>query len=105
MTQPKPQKARKPQAETTMLKMEMGRRAASFPSFDDLPNSALARQAQLVRDPRHPTRQVPLPFSPATFWRKAKEDSTFPKPVKLGKRITAWRVGEVRAWIEAQAAA
>lgn len=75
--------------------------ATAFPNFDEMPASALVRQAQLVRDPKHPTRPTPLPFSPATFWRKVKEGS-FPQPVKLGARVTAWRVGEVRAWIEAQ---
>lgn len=84
--------------------MVIARVTVAMPSFDELPDSALARQSQLVRDPKHPTRPTPLPFSPATFWRKVKE-GTFPKPVKLGARITAWKVGEVRAWIDAQAAA
>lgn len=76
--------------------------APTLPSFDDLPNSALVRQAQLVRDPKHPTRPTPLPFSPATFWRKVKEGQ-FPQPIKLGKHITAWKVAEVRAWMDGQA--
>ena len=75
---------------------------ATIPSFDELPDSALVRQAQLVRDPKNPTRPAPLPFSPSTFWRKVAAGQ-FPKPLKLGERITAWRVGEVRAWIESQA--
>ena len=78
------------------------RRAASIPSFDELPDSALVRQAQLVRDPKNPTRPAPLPFSPSTFWRKVAAGQ-FPKPLKLGERITAWRVSDVRAWIDAQA--
>ena len=28
---------------------------------------------------------------------------TFPKPIKLSERVTAWKVGEVRAWMAAQA--
>ncbi|MFY7863877.1 helix-turn-helix transcriptional regulator [Roseateles sp.] len=28
----------------------------------------------------------------------------FPKPLKLSSRVTAWKVGDVRAWIKAQAA-
>lgn len=75
--------------------------ASTFPNFDEMPDSGLVRQAQLVRDPKHPTRPTPLPFSPATFWRKVKNGS-FPQPVKLGARVTAWRVEEVRAWILAQ---
>lgn len=78
------------------------RHTAAIPSFDALPDSAWVRQAQLVRDPKHPTRPAPLPFSPATFWRRVREGK-FPKPTKLGgERITAWRVGDVRAWIAQQ---
>jgi prophage regulatory protein len=36
-----------------------------------------------------------FPFSSATLWRKVKA-GTFPKPVKLGPRITAWRVEDIR---------
>lgn len=76
-------------------------RTLTIPSFDDLPDSALVRQSQLVRDPKHPTRPAPLPFSASTFWRRVQE-GTFPKPVKLGERITCWRVRDVRAWLAAQ---
>jgi predicted DNA-binding transcriptional regulator AlpA len=72
----------------------------AHPNFDDLPDSAFARQDQLVRNPKNPTRPTPLPFSPATFWRKVK-DGQFPQPIQLGTRITAWKVGDVRAWMEA----
>lgn len=98
----KPTQASNRQTKTTMP--EVVRSAAVIPSFDELPDSALVRQAQLVRDPKHPARPTPLPFSPATFWRRVK-DGSFPKPVKLGERITCWRVGDVRAWLAAQAAA
>lgn len=40
-----------------------------------------------------------IPFSAATLWRKVKKDQ-FPAPVKLSEGVTAWRVEEVRAWIE-----
>jgi prophage regulatory protein len=75
----------------------------AIPSFDELPDSAMVRISQLVRDPKHPTRPTPLPFSPATFWRKVKAGQ-FPAPIKLGDRITCWKVGSVRQWL-AQAAA
>lgn len=41
-----------------------------------------------------------LPFSSATLWRKVKA-GTFPRPVKLGAKVTAWRAAEVQAWMEA----
>ncbi len=62
-------------------------------NFDNLPDSALIRQRQL-------TSGI-LPFSAATLWRRVK-DGTFPKPLKLQGNITAWRVGEVRSWLDAQ---
>lgn len=62
-------------------------------SFDDMPESGYIRQGQLIPHV--------VPFSAATLWRRCKAD--FPKPVKLSSRITAWRVGDVRAWLEAQA--
>lgn len=64
--------------------------------FDTLPDSAMIRQKNLV--------DGILPFGQATLWRKVKA-GTFPKPVRLSDgRITAWRVGEVRAWLESQGA-
>ena len=99
LTQPK---ASKRQTKTTIAEVE--RSATVIPNFDEFPDSAMVRLAQLVRDPNHPERPTPLPFSSATFWRRVK-DGSFPKPVKLGERITCWRVGDVRAWLAAQAAA
>ena len=91
----KPRKPRQPVAH---------RVTDAIPSFDDLPDSALVRLPQLVRDPKRPNLPTPLPFSASTLWRKLRE-GTFPEAVKLGDAITAWRVGDVRAWIRAQAEA
>lgn len=62
-------------------------------TFDNLPASGFIRQAQLI-----PTV---VPFSSATLWRKCKSGQ-FPKPVKLSERVTAWRVGDIRKFLEAQ---
>ena len=72
--------------------------------FDHLPDSALLRETDLVRSPKRPNATAPLPFSAATLWRMAKA-GTFPKPIKLSERVTAWKVSDVRAWMAAQAAA
>lgn len=72
--------------------------------FDHLPDSALLRETDLVRSPKRPNATAPLPFSAATLWRMAKA-GTFPKPIKLSERVTAWKVGDVRAWMATQAAA
>lgn len=39
-----------------------------------------------------------VPFSQATIWRKSR-DGSFPRPVKLSSRITAWPRAAVIAWI------
>lgn len=44
-----------------------------------------------------------LPVSPATVWRWVR-DGQFPKPFKLGNRVTVWDLAEVDAFI-AQGAA
>ena len=72
--------------------------------FDALPDSAFIRESQLVQSPKRPDTPVPLPFSAPTLWRKVK-NQTFPAPVKLSERVTAWNVGAVRAWMTAQATA
>jgi predicted DNA-binding transcriptional regulator AlpA len=41
----------------------------------------------------------PIPVSKSTWWAGVKS-GRYPKPVKLGPRITAWRVEDVRALIE-----
>jgi len=68
-------------------------------TFEEMPDSGFIRINQLVRDPKNPTANPPLPFSAPTLWRKVKA-KTFPQPVSLGTRITAWRVSEVRKWLE-----
>ena len=69
--------------------------------FDALPDSAFIRESQLVQSPKRPNTPAPLPFSAPTLWRKVKT-GTFPKPVKLSQRVTAWQVGQLRAWIGKQ---
>lgn len=62
-------------------------------TFDNLPATGFIRQAQLIPDV--------VPFSSATLWRKC-QSGQFPRPLKLSERVTAWRVSDVRDWIEAQ---
>ncbi|TSA15034.1 MAG: AlpA family phage regulatory protein [Comamonadaceae bacterium] len=67
---------------------------ATLSNFDTLPDTGYMRQAQLIPDV--------VPFSSATLWRKCKSGD-FPKPVKLSERVTAWRVGDIRKFLDDQA--
>lgn len=40
-----------------------------------------------------------LGFSAPTLWRKVKLGD-FPKPVKLGQNMTAWRVADIHKWMD-----
>ena len=39
-----------------------------------------------------------LGFSAPTLWRKVNSGD-FPKPVKLGQNMTAWKISDVHNWI------
>jgi predicted DNA-binding transcriptional regulator AlpA len=67
----------------------------TFP-VGDLPAIGYVRQSQLI--------PAIVPFSSATLWRSVKA-GTFPAPVKLSDRITAWRVEDVRAWMKSRLSA
>jgi prophage regulatory protein len=41
----------------------------------------------------------PIPVSKSTWWAGVKL-KRFPQPIKLGPKITAWRVEDIRALIE-----
>jgi predicted DNA-binding transcriptional regulator AlpA len=43
----------------------------------------------------------PIPVSKSTWWAGVKS-GRFPQPVKLGPRITAWRVEDICALIDRQ---
>ena len=61
-----------------------------------LQETGYVRQAQLIPDI--------IPFSSATLWREVKAGS-FPVPVKLSQRVTAWRVEDIREWVRSRTAA
>lgn len=67
----------------------------------DLPTTGYVRETQLIGDRRKGTAGV-VPFSHATLWRKVGTGE-FPAPVKLSAGITAWKVEDVRAWMEGRA--
>jgi prophage regulatory protein len=49
---------------------------------------------------RLPAVLAVIPISKSTWWAGVKSGQ-FPKPVKLGKRATAWRVEDIQALIDA----
>ena len=56
-----------------------------------------------VRLPSILAPKGPIPVSKSTWWAGIKSGH-YPKPVKLGPRITAWRVEDIRTLIDKGAA-
>lgn len=64
-----------------------------MPNRIDLPTTGFVRLPAIIGP------NGPIPVSKSTWWAGIK-DGRFPKPVKLGPRITAWRVEDIRTLIE-----
>jgi predicted DNA-binding transcriptional regulator AlpA len=57
-----------------------------------MPDTGFLRQRQVLAF---------VPISKSTLWRQVRARS-FPSPVKLSARVTAWRAEDVRRWIAEQ---
>ncbi len=57
-----------------------------------LPSTGFLRLAQILAP------YGPIPVSKSTWWLGV-QTGRYPKPVKLGPRITVWRVEDIRALI------
>jgi prophage regulatory protein len=68
--------------------------AAALSTYGALPVTGFVRQPAVL---------ACVPFSATTLWRRVKNQS-FPSPVKLSERVTAWRAEEIRQWLAAQGA-
>jgi prophage regulatory protein len=70
-----------------------------------LPQTVYVRESAIVGNPKAtPPVQGILPIGHTTLWRWVKQ-SKFPKPVKLGANVTAWRCQDVRDWMAQRDAA
>ncbi|MCP3055854.1 helix-turn-helix transcriptional regulator [Aurantimonas marianensis] len=60
---------------------------------DELPRTGFLRLRSILAP------AGPIPVSKSTWWAGVR-DGRFPKPTKLGSRITVWRVEDIRALID-----
>lgn len=60
---------------------------------NELPQTGLLRIRQILAP------HGPIPVSKSTWWAGVK-DGRFPKPMKLGARVTVWRVEDINHLIE-----
>ncbi len=66
-----------------------------------LPEIGFLRLAQIIGNPKsEPPIPAVIPVSKSTWWEGVK-NGRYPQPVRsLGRRITAWRVEDIRKLIE-----
>jgi predicted DNA-binding transcriptional regulator AlpA len=64
-----------------------------------LPETGFLRLPQILGDSKaEPPIPPIIPLGRSTWWDGVKA-GRFPKPVKLGPRVTVWRVEDIRALI------
>jgi len=67
-------------------------KAPPYTTFDALPDVALIQIRPLVNF-------KVVPYSVTTIWRLCR-DGKFPQPIKVSPGITAWRVKDIREYLE-----
>jgi prophage regulatory protein len=63
-------------------------------TFDSLPDVALIQLRALLQ-------YKVVPFSATTIWRLAKSGK-FPRPIKVSPGVTAWKIGDIRKYLNDQ---
>jgi hypothetical protein len=65
--------------------------------MNKLPETGFLRLPQIIGDPKAGIPPI-IPIGKSCWWDGVRS-GRYPKPVKLGPRITAWRVEDIRALI------
>jgi predicted DNA-binding transcriptional regulator AlpA len=64
-----------------------------MPNITSLPVAGFLRLSAIIGP------QGLIPVSKSTWWEGVRT-GRYPKPVKLGPRITAWRIEDIKAFID-----
>lgn len=68
--------------------------------MNHLPDAGYLRLTQIIGNKKSKPPLPPIiPVGKSTWWEGVRS-GRYPKPVKLGPRITAWRVEDIRKLIE-----
>jgi hypothetical protein len=66
--------------------------------MNQLPETGFLRLSQIIGDPKAGIPPI-IPIGKSAWWEGVRT-GRFPKPVKLGPRVTAWRIKDIRVLIE-----
>ena len=67
--------------------------------MSQLPEVGFLRLSQIIGNPNAKPPTPPIIPVKKSCWWLGVQTGKFPKPVKLGPRVTAWRVEDIRALI------
>ncbi len=67
--------------------------------MQQLPETGFLRLSQIIGNPNAKPPTPPIIPVKKSCWWAGVQSGRFPKPVKLGPRVTAWRVEDIRALI------
>jgi len=82
-----------------IYRMEANRMGNDAPKLT-LPETGFLRLPQIIGDAKaDPPIPAIIPVSRST-WLEGVKTGRYPRPVKLGPRVVAWRVSDIRALIE-----
>ena len=67
-----------------------------------LPQTGFLRLHQIIGNPKaKPPIPALIPVGKSTWWEGCRS-GRFPQPIKIGNRITVWRVQDIKDYIEQQ---
>jgi prophage regulatory protein len=68
--------------------------------MNQLPQTGFVKLFQIIGNKKtEPPVSAIIPVSKSTWWAGVKS-GRYPQPVKIGARCTAWKVEDVRAFVE-----
>lgn len=69
------------------------------PAMNQIPEIGFLRLSQIIGDPKAVPPIPPIiPVKKSTWWAGVKS-GRYPKSLKLGPRVTVWRVEDIRALV------
>jgi prophage regulatory protein len=67
---------------------------------NNLPEAGYLRLTQIIGNPKcEPPIPAIIPVCSSSWWNGVKK-GIYPKPVKLSKNCTAWKISDIKALIE-----
>ena len=67
--------------------------------LNQLPETGFLRLSQIIGNPKSNPPLPPIIPVRKSCWWDGVQSGRFPKPIKLGPRVTAWRVEDIRKLI------